>query len=251
MCNLLMTLRALPLALATALLATPAAYAQVYKWVDEKGVINYSSTPPDKRKSQKLDEDKGRVSTIESYDFQKEDAARRERALKDRIDRLEQDAQRTRQQSGQQSAAGPDPAAAAEAQRQWRERCIAERRTDCDSPYASRLRPRVLHPVLPSRRAAGAAAGGAGPVSPDARCRGRWRWGGGPVLPAAPQRGRGRSRTGWRRSGLRPGRARRGGSHARYGRRRRSLSARAGGPPALPRPAGAAAINETGALGAG
>jgi hypothetical protein len=181
--NLRMTLRALPLALATALLATPAAYAQVYKWVDEKGVINYSSTPPDKRKHQKLEEDKGRVSTIESYDYQREDGARTDRALKDRIDRLEQDAQRTRQQSGQQSAAGPDPAAAAEAQRQWRERCIAERRTDCDSPYASGYDPGYYTPYfrpgvqpVPQRAGPGqyrptpdVAVGGGGVVGPYSR----------------------------------------------------------------------------------
>ena len=176
---LLMTFHRLPLALAAALLAAPAAYAQVYKWVDEKGIINYSSTPPDKRKSQKLEEDKGRVSTIESYDYQKEDAARRERALKDRVDRLEQDAQRNRQQS----AAAQDPAAAAEAQRQWRERCIAERRTDCDNPYASAYDPGYYTPYfrpgvqpVPQRPGPGqyrptpdVAVGGGGVVGPFSR----------------------------------------------------------------------------------
>jgi len=108
-----------------------AALAQVYKWTDDKGVVNYSSTPPDNRKSQKLDEDKGRVSTIEAQDFSKTDVARREQALKERVDRLEQDAQRNRQ------AATAQEFAAVEAQRQWRERCIADRRTDCDDPYAA------------------------------------------------------------------------------------------------------------------
>ena len=113
-------------------LASPlVALAQVYKWTDDKGVVNYSSTPPDNRKSQKLDEDKGRVSTIEAQDFSKTDAARREQALKERVDRLEQDAQRNRQ------AATAQEFAAVEAQRQWRERCIADRRTDCDDPYAA------------------------------------------------------------------------------------------------------------------
>jgi len=113
---------------AAALLAAPAAHGQVYKWTDDKGVTNYSSTPPDNRKSQQLDEDKGRVSTVPAPDASKADAARREQALKDRVDRLEQDAQRNRQ-----SAAGQE-AWSAEAWRQWRERCIAERRTDCDNP---------------------------------------------------------------------------------------------------------------------
>jgi hypothetical protein len=128
--NLLMASRGLPLVVAAALAAAPAVHGQVYKWTDDKGVVNYSSTPPENRKSQKLDEDKGRVSTIEAQDFSKSDAARREQALKDRVDRLEQEAQRGRQNTAAQDAA------AADAQRQWRERCISERRTDCDDPYA-------------------------------------------------------------------------------------------------------------------
>jgi Domain of unknown function (DUF4124) len=126
-----MAFRSLSLLLVAALAAAPAALAQVYKWTDERGVTNYSSTPPDNRKSQKLDEEKGRVSTVEAQDLSKADAARRERALKDRVDRLEQEAQRNQQNTAAQDAA------AAEAQRQWRERCISERRTDCDDPYAS------------------------------------------------------------------------------------------------------------------
>lgn len=40
-------MRALVLVLATAALAP--AYAQTYKWVDERGVVNYSNVPPPKR----------------------------------------------------------------------------------------------------------------------------------------------------------------------------------------------------------
>ena len=32
--------------LALALILIPAAHAETYKWVDEKGVVNYSNTPP-------------------------------------------------------------------------------------------------------------------------------------------------------------------------------------------------------------
>jgi hypothetical protein len=127
-------------ALAALVAAAPLAHGQVYKWVDDKGVVNYSSTPPDNRKSQKLDEDKGRVSTIEAQDFSKTDAARREQALKDRVDRLEQEAQRNRQTATAQEFA------AAEAQRLWRERCITERRTDCDDPYAGTYDPGYYTP---------------------------------------------------------------------------------------------------------
>jgi len=143
----------LPVLLAAALAAAPAAYGQVYKWVDERGVVNYSSTPPENRKSQKLDEDKGRVSTIEAPDLSKADAARREQALKDRVDRLEQDAIRDRQIAANQEAAS------AEAYRQWRERCIADRRTDCDGPNATYYDPGYPgfypYPVRPGGRPPG------------------------------------------------------------------------------------------------
>ena len=126
--DLLMASNRFSLLFVAALVAATAAYGQVYKWIDDKGVVNYSSTPPDNRKSQQLDEDKGRVSTVPGYDISKADAARREQALKDRVARLEQDASRNRQTAAAQDAWS------AEAYRQWRERCIADRRTDCDNP---------------------------------------------------------------------------------------------------------------------
>src|SRR5262245_8762380 len=137
--NVLMASRTLQL-LVAALVAAPAAYAQVYKWTDDKGVVNYSSTPPDNRKSQKLDEDKGRVSTIEAQDLSKAEAASRERALRNRVDRLEQEAERNRQTAAAQDVAN------AEAFRQWRERCISERRTDCDNPNPTYYDPGYYQP---------------------------------------------------------------------------------------------------------
>jgi hypothetical protein len=165
------------IALGAALAFPLGALAQVYKWTDDKGVVNYSSTPPDNRKSQKLEEDKGRVSTIESVDYSRPEAARKEQALKDRIDKLEQDAQRNRQTAGAQDAA------AAEAQRVWRERCIAERRTDCDNPNPSVYDPGYYTPyitrpgVAPAQRPSpgqyrptpDVAVGGGGVVGPYSR----------------------------------------------------------------------------------
>jgi hypothetical protein len=115
---------------ALALLALPV-HAQIYKWVDDKGVVNYTSTPPANRKSVALDEEQGRVSTIEAVDYSKVGAARREQALQARIARLEEQVAR-----GQQTAA-MDAAVSAEAYRLWREQCIAQRRVDCDAPYAT------------------------------------------------------------------------------------------------------------------
>ncbi len=118
------------LALAAALALAPAVHADIYKWVDDKGVVNYTSTPPENRNSTKLDEEQGRVSTIEAYDYSRSGAQRREQALQERVARLEEEAARGRQ------AAALDAAAAAEAYRVWREQCIAQRRVDCDGPYA-------------------------------------------------------------------------------------------------------------------
>ena len=83
-------------ALVAALAFGPVAEAQVYKWVDDKGVVNYSSTPPEKRKSTKLDEDNGRVSTVQSPVADRARAAQsdRERALQQRAKGLEEEAAR-------------------------------------------------------------------------------------------------------------------------------------------------------------
>jgi len=56
-----------------ALLAAAPAQADLYKWVDEKGVTNYSSTPPDAKAKSTAIED--RVSVIQSDPSWKEAAA--------------------------------------------------------------------------------------------------------------------------------------------------------------------------------
>lgn len=161
--------------LAAVLALAPAAQADVYKWVDEKGVVNYSNSPPEKRKSVKLDEENGRVSTIQS-DYARDDATtQRERALQQRVARLEQEAALSRQTAAQQEAA------AQEGYRQWREQCFAQRRVDCDDPYAGAYDPGYVYPYpsyrpvrpLPSRPVPGMyrptprfAVGGGGVVGP-------------------------------------------------------------------------------------
>lgn len=108
------------------LAAVTVAHAQVYKWVDEKGVVNYSSTPPPKGKGAvTLDESKGRVTTIPAP-VRSDPAA--DPALRQRVDTLEREAAAQRQAALQQEAA------AAEANRRWVEQCRAERRVDCDDP---------------------------------------------------------------------------------------------------------------------
>jgi hypothetical protein len=122
------TLLVLSAAIAVALAGV--AHAQVYKWVDEKGVVNYSSSPPPKgRVAVKLDEDSRRVSTIPVSEARRDGpAAATDPALRRRVDELEREAAEQRQGAAQQEAA------AAEAQRRWVEQCRADRRVDCDDP---------------------------------------------------------------------------------------------------------------------
>lgn len=114
-----------------ALLAAGGVHAQVYKWTDERGVVNYSSTPPPPGRSARIvNEESGRVSTIPA-DPAAAAGAPGDRALRDRVGRLEQDLARERQ------AAAAGDAAAAEAYQRWLAQCRADRRTDCDSPNPS------------------------------------------------------------------------------------------------------------------
>jgi hypothetical protein len=92
----------------------PPAVAQLYKWVDEKGKTNYGSAPPaSARDVEKVDE---RVSTV---------PGQRPEARPGGGGAAKQAGPEAQQRA--QSAAGTDAAAA-------RERCIAERRVDCDDP---------------------------------------------------------------------------------------------------------------------
>jgi hypothetical protein len=113
---------------AAAIGACAVAHAQVYKWTDERGVVNYSSTPPPKGRSAKVvDEDKGRVSTI-PFEPPPTAPGGAERALRERVERLEQE------NAAQRQTAAANDAASQEAYRRWLEQCRADRRTDCDTP---------------------------------------------------------------------------------------------------------------------
>lgn len=144
--------------LAAFLVAVPA-FAQVYKWVDENGMTNYSGKPPTEVKAgTKLDTvpekitvytpDKALVQAMQAR------AQRTEPALSDRIDRLERQLLAERQ-ARQQAAA----VQAGGAQTVY-ERCLAERRVDCDDfggyprdgPVvfaSSRNRPAPFIPTVP------------------------------------------------------------------------------------------------------
>ncbi|MGE5791408.1 MAG: DUF4124 domain-containing protein [Bacteroidota bacterium] len=124
-------------ALTCAVALTGPVHGQVYKWVDDKGVVNYSSSPPPKgKKVVKLDEESGRVTTVRAPDARREDpGAAVDPALRRRVDQLEREAAAQRQTAAQQEAA------AAEVYRRWVEQCRAERRVDCDDPSRGALDP--------------------------------------------------------------------------------------------------------------
>jgi hypothetical protein len=104
--------------------------AQVYKWVDEKGVVNYSNEAPADRKATQLDPKAGRVSVIGIDDSAKQTAKApgsvNERVLAEKIDRLERklDAERYAR-----SAADAQAQSAADS---WYQQCLRDRRVDCD-----------------------------------------------------------------------------------------------------------------------
>jgi hypothetical protein len=151
-------------------LAAPA-FAQVYKWVDEKGVVNYSSEAPANRNSTVLDPKSVRVSTYSTEEAPKSAAGTltptNERALSEKIDRLERklDADRYARQNlldtQIQAAAGSRY-----------EQCLRDRRVDCDyagmdpyyyGPYYGSVvvgRPHLRpHPVVHRNTMAPKAAG--------------------------------------------------------------------------------------------
>jgi hypothetical protein len=91
-------------------LAVPlAAQAEIYRWVDDKGVINYSSTRPEGvTKVTQIAEDSGRVSTVPGIP-QELIARQRELELEARVQRLERELYEQRARDAT-AAAQPYPA---------------------------------------------------------------------------------------------------------------------------------------------
>lgn len=111
-----------------AVLASAPAVAEIYKWVDDKGVVNYSEHPPPAGKARVVAADHVPL-TIYAAPPPARPAAPREAVLDARIDALERQLARERQE--RESSA----AFAAEREAQRLERCRRERRVDCaDDP---------------------------------------------------------------------------------------------------------------------
>lgn len=156
--------------LAAGLLIAAPAFAQVYKWVDSRGVVNYSNEAPANRNSTLLDPKSVRVSTY-STDAPRSDqgtlTTARDPVVSEKIDRLERDLEVERYA---RSLSETQAQAAADS---WYQQCLRDRRVDCDyagadpyydyGPYYGavavtrpRLRPRpVARPNVAAPRAPG------------------------------------------------------------------------------------------------
>ena len=143
-----------PLLLAILLLASHASFAQVYKWVDQNGVVNYTSEPPPKGKqSSVITADSPKVTVVPALSVPAataSDAAKAKPAapaddptspagLQKRVEELEK---RLRESEAKDSnAVASDRQAAVE-------RCQANRGTDCEAnPYQNAASSPVI--VLP------------------------------------------------------------------------------------------------------
>ena len=103
--------------------------AQMYKWVDERGQVSYSNTPPPDSSKKKVEAVAERVSVYTpDAEISKAMSANARRDAK--ISALERALEAERNARGTPAASRPDMAARRQAAY---ERCIAERRVDCEA----------------------------------------------------------------------------------------------------------------------
>jgi len=105
------------LAAALVCVAAPAAAdGALYKWVDQRGVVNYGDKPPPGAKHvTQIDESKTNVSVVPGLDKETLDDMN-ERAMRARIERLERELQELRERESHKAAApvhAEDPRVAA------------------------------------------------------------------------------------------------------------------------------------------
>lgn len=131
-------MKALISSLVVFLLTAAPAYAQIYKWVDEAGKTHYSDKAPVGGK--KLDTVPDRISVYTpdpSLLARTAATPGSDPALSDKVDRLERQLHAERLARAQQQA---ELASFTQASQAAYERCVSERRVDCDAyggaPYA-------------------------------------------------------------------------------------------------------------------
>src|SRR5882762_4725541 len=110
--------------------AVGAAHAQIYKWVDAAGKTHYSDTAPMDGKKPDTVTDRISVYTPDPALLARAAATPEQNpVLSDRVDRLERQLHTDRLARDQQQAG---LAAFTQASQSVYERCLAERRVDCD-----------------------------------------------------------------------------------------------------------------------
>jgi hypothetical protein len=156
-------------------MAAPAA-ATVYKWVDEKGVVNYTTTPPSNRKTATVDVAPAVAGQGVVMDF---DEARywrarnaRETASNMEHDRLRRDTEQLRQtRLRQEIAAAESDARQKSAAQLALDQCRRERRVDCETnptgTFGTSLYPYPQVVVVARRPAAATASGSYFSVTPN------------------------------------------------------------------------------------
>lgn len=95
---------------ATALTLAPGGegHAQLYKWVDDKGVVNYGDKPPPNKKAQALGEKSGSVTVVPG--MSRDDLDRqRERETQQRLQQLEREVDDLRAREDARAQAPPEP----------------------------------------------------------------------------------------------------------------------------------------------
>ena len=114
------------------LLSATTVRAEVYKWVDDRGVVTYSETAPHDRAAKRIRSD-ARPYGVYLPNSLATGYGSGDAVLRNRVSRLEQDleAMRQAQRVAEQQAA--EAAARKLAQEKLvQERCLADRRVDCD-----------------------------------------------------------------------------------------------------------------------
>lgn len=123
-------------ACAAAALPWPAS-GDIFKWVDEKGVVNYGESPPQNRQAKRVDVDRAPVSVYSPAPDA--GASSSEKDLSQKIDGLERELARKR------SKADVASQQAGERETQRLERCRRDRRVDCDEILFEDYPPAVIY----------------------------------------------------------------------------------------------------------
>lgn len=124
--------------IATAGATAAASASTVYKWVDEKGVVNYTTTPPSNRKAAAVDvaPPVAGQGAVVDYDEARYWRARSEReAASDyALERLRRETEQMRQGRLRQEIAAAERASSQKSALQMAmDQCRAERRVDCET----------------------------------------------------------------------------------------------------------------------